>query len=191
MKEETSKNSNSCSSVHHNDKISKSQNVSETFSQDAQKKSALLPLRIPGARARLQPREGLRDWKCSINMLLINTCREQIWYDYPIYISLLRYFGTIQPASTRTKSANRLGFFSPINELCKLVRQTNSPAQLFADQLIIGCERVSSYPRVDFGHHSVFVHCCWIWHWRWAWRGKKETSSFITNTKKTISNPIK
>ena len=41
---------------------------------------------------------------------------------------------------------------------------SNSPAKLFAHQLVTGRERVTSYPRVDLGHHPVFAHLGWTWH---------------------------
>lgn len=42
----------------------------------------------------------------------------------------------------------------------RVVRLGNSPAQLFTGQLVIGRERVDSYPRADLCHHSIFAHRC-------------------------------
>lgn len=67
---------------------------------------------------------------------------------------------SIPPAHKQSQRTDWFLSFPSMTARKHFIQQTNSPAQLFADQLVIGCERVNTYPRVDCRHHSVFAHRC-------------------------------
>lgn len=122
-----------------------------------------LPLRVPKRVTFWAPNgEGLRD--CP----KLKRCPRTRAQRESNMIAALRINALQQICSgTRAMRARGSVFFQAMTTPGKY-KQTSSPAQLLANQLVVGRERLGSYPRVDFRHHSVLAHLCGVWHGRRA-----------------------